>query len=498
MDSNEQMSIKCQSLSDRLRMAIGLDEDNPAQFLERTDEIDAVIDATCCALESEAKEHSMNLNVSDSVIVNCLFYRVYHEKQNAVLEKEYKRATIVCILQFLRWCKDELQHGRLERRWLYDFDFDVKVANVLGNKYSIGKSWRAKTNNTLFQYADICALLTGKFMPQPVTRDMLALFGVRQALETKFRRIIGLEGVDPMVKIPHGAIPKILIAHEKSIEYKSGNVLPLDSVMHVYDWTDFSIHTMSSNYVWLVWKAVYAVRHLFYAGKEDVCSYFHINGSVEISHITLERMREDFRRWISANTCRDKQVTLYWGEPEIPIVNDAGQLIKIKETREIIFNLTRVRQIKRPCVFLLIKEWPNDDMADVLRKNITELNNFGARFCIFVNSSKNAGVGALGIFSIPWKKIPICCDIDNELRHMETLCEEQDVTTIIDLGIYSGTAEIIKKAAGDACAYEVEYLQDCPSLITHRRPGSSEMKRLYAHLNEIANTGAHLERDIAV
>ena len=117
MDSNEQMSIKCQSLSDRLRMAIGLDEDNPAQFLERTDEIDAVIDGICCALESEAKEHSINLNVSDSVIVNCLFYRVYHEKQNAVLETEYKRATIVCILQFLRWCKDELQHGKLERWW---------------------------------------------------------------------------------------------------------------------------------------------------------------------------------------------------------------------------------------------------------------------------------------------------------------------------------------------------------------------------------------------
>ena len=493
-----QEDINNQSLSTQLRLAIGLAEECPPQFLNRSEKLDNVIDAICYALEQEAVAQHLNLEVADSVVVNCLFHRIYREEVDDALKKEYRRATIICILQFLKWCKEELHQSKLERRWLYDLDLDIKIANILGAKYSEGKCWRTKTNNTLFQYSDICALLTGKFMPQPVTRDMLSLFGVRQVLEAKFRRIIGFYWIDPMPKIPHGTIPKILIAHEKDLKYKSDNVLSLDSVMHVYDWTDYSIHTMASDYVWLVWKAAYVVRHLFGADKKEEASYFHINDSIEITHNTLERLREDFRKWVSENACRGKKVTIHWGAPEIPIVNDAGQLVNIKETKEIVFNLARVRQIKEPCVFLLIKEWPSDDMADVLRRNITELYEFGARFCIFVNSRMNAGVGALGILSISWKLIPLGCDISNELRQLDDYCKEQEVTTIIDLGISSETANIIKKVADNACAYEVEYLRDCPKLTTRQQPGSDEMKNLFAHLYGVANAGTHLERDISV
>lgn len=501
MDSKEQMSIKCQSLSDRLRLAIGLDEDNPPQFLERTDELDAVIDAICCTLESEAKERAIKLNVSDSVIVNCLFYRVYHETPNEILEKEYKRATIVCILQFLRWCKDELRHGKLERRWLYDFDFDVKVANVLGGKYSVGKGWRAKTNNTLFQYADICALLTGKFMPQPLTRDMLALFGVRQVLEAKFRRIIGLCGIDPMPKIPHGTIPKILKAHEKGIKYKFDKSLPLDSIMHIYDWTDYSIHTMSSSYVWLVWKAVFAVKFLFCSGEMENESYFHINGSIEISCHVLERMREEFRKWVCINTrepSHDKsgQTVLYWCEPEIPVVNDIGQLVKIKNTKERVSEHLRVRQIKDPCVFVLIKEWPINRLGDTLRQNIRALHDLGVRFTIFVNSPKNAGVGALQQPDIPWKMIESGSGADDDVRQLENYCKDQEVSLIVDLGISSRTASIIRRASEFALGYAIEYVRDCIMLTGSQNDKTEEVKQFYKHLCDMANNRPNLERGI--
>lgn len=338
-DMTFQVALKkelSQSLSERLRLALGPEEEHP-RFLDNTEELTSVIGAYENALKDEASKSKLFLDICEANIVDCLFYRPYHEAPNLKLSRAYKRATIVCILQFLAWCRNQLERGRLEWRWLFDFDFDIFESHILGDNYKNGFCWRARTNNTFIQYADVLGLLTGEFSPQPLTRDMFALFGVRQLLEAKFRRIIGLKWIEPMPKIPHNIIPDILKKHEKEFKFRSATEFSFSDIMKVYDWTESSIHTMSSNYVWLVWKAVTFVAPLFSASQHGPVKYFHINGAVEMTEETFGRLREDFIVWVSSNVCNHGQERkIYWGDPETPIVNDKGELVRIQDSEKIV------------------------------------------------------------------------------------------------------------------------------------------------------------------
>ena len=328
-DSDELIEqLACSTLSGRLRVAMG-SEENASQHLICSADLLNAIDAIIDALYSEAKKLQLNLNIKDAHLVTCLYYRLYHEDFNDDLKKESKRATIVCIVQYLNWCKELLQRHSLERRLLIEFDIDMFQSGILGANYKEGYAVRTYTTNTFMQYADILCMFTGRSLPQPLARDMFSLFGIRQTLEIRFRRLLGLRWIDPMPKIGHEVIPTILKKHEKAFRYKNGNKLKISDVMHIYNWTDYSIHSMSSNYIWLVWKAIVSSSDFLTPPKFDEKSkYMHINASMEMDECTLQDLRNDFRKWVIANKF-GKDVKIYWEEPEVPIVDERGELKKI-------------------------------------------------------------------------------------------------------------------------------------------------------------------------
>ena len=325
-----------QSLSVQLRLALGPEETHE-KFIVNKQETQLAIDAIIDALRHKANEHKVNLDVSDSFIVDCLFHRVYRGIDDKNLSRAYIQSSIKCVIQFLEWCKSEIEHRELEWRWLNDFDYDFYGLNVIED-YKDGECWRAKTTNTFMQYADIIGLLTGRSMPQPVTRDMFVLFGIRQILEAKFRRMLGFLYVKPMLKISHAVIPHILKSHENEFTYKIDGVPKLADVMHIYDWTESSIHNMSSNCVWLVWKATMFIGPLFApANGLSNGSYFHLNGAIEITQECLVEMRNDLKKWIKANAksvgYNDKMV-VHWNSTETAVVDEKGRLVRVDDLEE--------------------------------------------------------------------------------------------------------------------------------------------------------------------
>ena len=328
--------LACSTLSGRLRVAMGIEENAP-HFLVFSSDLLSAIDAIIDALRREAAKLHLKLDIKESHLVTCLYYRAYHEEPNEVFNKEYKRATIVCALQYLNWCRRLLQNGALERRLLLEFDIDMFQSGILGANYKEGYAERTYTTNSFMQYTDILWMFTGRSLPQPLARDLFSLFGIRQTLEVRFRRLLGLRWIDPMPKIGHDVIPTILKKHEKSFRYKDGNNLLLSDIMHIYNWTDYSIHSMTSNYIWLVWKAISSASDFLIPPKfDDKSKYMHINASMEMDAATLQDLRNDFKEWVSANASNrlKKGLKIFWEEPEVPILDERGCLKKIGNSVE--------------------------------------------------------------------------------------------------------------------------------------------------------------------
>lgn len=374
------------TLGERLRLAIGEDECSP-RILVNSQELQDVLSDIIGALKANAATNRLNISLKDPCIISFLYDRLYHDK--TLKRSDYVRATIACVIKYLEWCKDTLEKGQLERRWLLDFYVDFSQTNILPEMYK-GWSGRTNTNNTLFQYADIRALLEGTWTPQPVVRDMLALFGLRQVLEAKFRRLLGLSWVDPMPKIPHETVPSIVKSHESELNVKTASALRVDSIMQIYNWTDYSIHTMTTNSVWLVWMAVDWCRYVFLPPKaddENTARYWHINGSIEIPQSCLEGMREDFRKWLVEKACSNspgRSVRVLWQEPEAPVVDAYGNLVRIKKSEEIVSADASVCERRKPSVCFLIDKWLADDGGRCFFDNLGRLVERGVDVTVFM------------------------------------------------------------------------------------------------------------------
>lgn len=428
------------TLGERLRLALGLEDDSP-RILDNSDDLQFVLSDIIDALRSEAAAKHLNIALKDPCIISFLYERPYHDK--TLKRTDYDRATIACVIKYLEWCKGKLKKGQLERRWLRDFYFDFSQTGILPDMY---KGWcgRTNTNNTLFQYSDIRALLEGTWSPQPVVRDMLALFGLRQVLEAKFRRLLGLSWLDPMPKIPHETLPSIVRLHESELNVKTASSLRVDSIMQIYNWTDYSIHTMTTNSVWLVWMAVDWCRYVFLppkAGDKNNAKYWHINGSIEIPQSCLEGMREDFRRWVVEKVCcstQQRSVLITWEEPEAPVVDSDGNLVRIKKSVEKVSADASVCVQQKPSVCFLIDKWPVGGEGKAFSDNLRRLVERGVDVTVFMTECDTAS--CLLIPSVSIKTYLLNLHEGGDTNAIKQVLNDRAVTSM-----YAWNAPVLKK-----------------------------------------------------
>lgn len=419
------------TLGERLRIELG-PEEMSERYLKNSDSLMLVIDDVIDALKNKARTKMYSLDIKDAFIVSCLYCRPYHNSPPEYVD--YVRSTIVCIIRYLEWCKLQLPGGKLERRWLRDFYYDLYQTGILPEMYGNAACYRCYTNNTLMQYGDIYALLRGAWTPQPNVRDMLSLFGLRQVLEAKFRRLLGLRWVEPMPKIPHEVLPRIIKCHADQIRITTAETMDWDSVMHIYNWTDYSIHTMSTNRVWLVWFAVDWCKRIFIPPKKDLKDkrkYFHINGAIELTEVSLDGLREDFRKWLSENACPkapDKKVRVIWDPPEAPVVDRQGNLMQLKVVEEDVFITAQVKERRKASVMFGVFEWPSDDCK--LIKNLKALRSAGISLTIVVGTPlQRSGYEIIPDLDIHWYCVQASCEGGN--HELARVLKEREITQIV-------------------------------------------------------------------
>lgn len=252
-------------------------------------------------------------------------------------QRIYNRATTQVIIEFLEWL---LNAHALKRRLhkikdlLTTFVFDLGSTGVLGEKFFSANCGRSRTNHTYFHFYDSKNSL---FLNYPLpfkTQEFLSVFGLRQAMEIKFRRVIGFSGTKPSIKMPHDVIPSIISNHENEIFFKQEKDLTIKDILHIYNWTNYSIHYLVSTYPWLIWKAFDVCGIVFDLNNDGPALSRGFDSAFQFSTVTLAKMRQELINKIQQISTKEQQsYYVVWEKPEAFVIDEKNVVVNFDECK---------------------------------------------------------------------------------------------------------------------------------------------------------------------
>ncbi len=101
---------------------------------------------------------------------------------------------------------------------------------------------------SLFLYDSYC--------PEGISKNLFIVFGLRQALEMKFRKILGVASIENGLKVPHDLFPYFIIKTFPAGAIENISNRDIELIMKIYKWTNYSIHSMWRVPSWMLWKAL--------------------------------------------------------------------------------------------------------------------------------------------------------------------------------------------------------------------------------------------------
>ena len=113
----------------------------------------------------------------------------------------------------------------------------------------------------------------------------LSIFSLRQALELKFQRIIGIYAIynkkfeEPKVK--YGYYSTFIEKHLTTIQTKYSS---FNDLTKIYKWTNRTIHTGFMPYIWEQWYALELADLLFSAYDENEDGSWSVHGAVKLTN----------------------------------------------------------------------------------------------------------------------------------------------------------------------------------------------------------------------
>lgn len=182
------------------------------------------------------------------------------------------------------------------------FIFDINIyANELLDKsdsrYPFIRGCKSTIDNTTAMFVNSRHLLyTGEASIR--TSTLISPFTLRQALETRVKRMIGLDYVldknKNFIKFRHDFIWDFLKHQDDIIEIDME--IPLSRIYTIYSWTNLSIHT---GIIPNIWEVAYAYEYcmpIFKSGQDE--KSWNINGVAKIKDLKLlqERFKEALKK----------------------------------------------------------------------------------------------------------------------------------------------------------------------------------------------------------
>lgn len=272
-------------------------------------------------------------NTQDQFILNKLFSA---KKQ---IPANLFSASLLCVLSFVKWCKDEISTGNLPGELLLRFPLECHVFKILeGDFFTQGYISNIPISFCHYQNIAKSALFGSELDGQ--TSLLLTLFGFRQVFENRCKGMLGYLGANPLLKYPDGIFAKVLGSAKGLKEHVAIPHVSILELSKLADWTNYSIHNQIIPPSWMIWKLFDLSEWFFSPPKmNNQSTSWNIFGGFSCSVDDLKIMRSDFVSRIKEARKRHpnhspEPFTLYWDNNiahlEL-VINDKDELQNLED-----------------------------------------------------------------------------------------------------------------------------------------------------------------------
>lgn len=247
--------------------------------------------------------------------LQCLITEGFSVKPN---EKTYKKVHCTIIKKFIDFLLEQgdlLDYSALIQCFIYDMAETRLVDNFLCGG-------RDRSEHT-YMYIKECFRFYLLDQPQNdiLVKSMLTTFALRQALEIRLRRIIGIGVVEnskgDIVKLKHGTVMKVILDNVECVFLGKSDLLKYIKI--IYKWANFSIHSMWSPPTWMIWEA-YTILEPFFLTHLNEKNYSSINNAFQFK--SVEQYKSIQQKIADSLSKQEKQaVTLKCIVPEATILD---------------------------------------------------------------------------------------------------------------------------------------------------------------------------------
>lgn len=194
---------------------------------------------------------------------------------------------------------------------LYDYLHDFRplieyVAKSSDDEYVFfngSKSSSSRTQN-LFFLSEALYSTASVSIANPLKNSyreccVASVFVLRQAMEVKFERIVGVELIDKKYNAPrlwHGFHYDFVKENIHHFEFKKINFFVLRDI---YDWCSMMVHSANLPYAWLLPMAHDFCGGLFSSDEYNESDYWHVYGAVRVKNI--QEMQHEYAAFFARN-----------------------------------------------------------------------------------------------------------------------------------------------------------------------------------------------------
>jgi hypothetical protein len=214
------------------------------------------------------------------------------------------------------------------RNHILDYLFDLKpyveqVMKESGPSYVFIEGWKSTTQSSVMMYQEARNLFWSSMVDKsnPVSHRSavnLSVFALRQALEIRFRRAIGITKIiDEKIndaRLRHDFILDFISDNLDLIEIKVGS---MPNLINIYKWTNFSIHTGGMPKIWEIQNAFDYCIKAFQPDSPSKQTGWNIHSSVKIKDYA--ELKKRFETEVNTEFPNKKFHFLYDKKPEAVI-----------------------------------------------------------------------------------------------------------------------------------------------------------------------------------
>lgn len=270
-------------------------------------------------VEKKLKPYGTKLSPADEDFILLHLCRAHQGVRERSSKREWDIATLLCIHAFVKWCIAQFQ-GRegLSRRQVYNFLKDLTGLKICPDLMLREGMNRLGSPLEMFHFHTIVRHLYWEEPLSDLSSELFCIFGLRQALETAFFRMVGFFDTIPRVKFSAMQMLDILVSREKKMTFSPEKTIPLKRLGDVCQWADKTVHSMFTAPTWSIWMAFAASGFLFNNRHHKVETSHQTLYPVTIPEKDFHEMREELIRKLLKNAIAQKNA----GEKAFANVND--------------------------------------------------------------------------------------------------------------------------------------------------------------------------------